>query len=472
MNRRKFFTNGSLAAIGSTIINPFSANANTLDFDILNKNKKAKNIIFMVSDGMSSGTLNMADVFLNRKNGVGSNWMQLYKDNVVSRALMETSSANSIVTDSAAGGSAWGTGFKVNNGSICTGVNGEKYLPILQKFKQKGKAVGVVTTVAITHATPSSFCVNNDSRNGQSDIAEKYLDINFDLFLGGGDKYFNPFKRKDKRDLYADFEKKGYNIIKNRDEMLANDSKKPILGIFADDDLPYSIDRLNDAEKLKSSPSLAEMTKTAINQLKNNDKGFVIQIEAGKVDWGAHANDVAALIYDQIAFDEAIKVAIDFAKKDQETLVIITTDHGNGNPGIIYGKKANDNFDSIQKYKKTNEWLLNQIKSDDTISKVQELIIFVNGKAVSDDNAKFILSFYNGLHEKEGGLYNYKKLPFQAYANIQKESNSVGWISEEHSSDFVELAMFGPGSELLKPFVVNTDLHYLMLQAAEIENKF
>ena len=472
MNRRKFFTNGSLAAIGSTIINPFSANANSLDFDILKKNKKAKNIIFMVSDGMSSGTLNMADIFLNRKNGTGSNWMQLYKDNIVSRALMETSSANSIVTDSAAGGSAWGTGFKVNNGSICTGVNGEKYLPILQKFKQKGKSVGVVTTVAITHATPSSFCVNNDSRNGQSDIAEKYLDINFDLFLGGGDKYFNPFKRKDKRDLYADFEKKGYNIIKNRDEMLANDSKKPILGIFADDDLPYSIDRLNDEEKLKSSPSLAEMTKTAIDQLKNNDKGFAIQIEAGKVDWGAHANDVAALIYDQIAFDEAIKVAIDFAKKDQETLVIITTDHGNGNPGIIYGKKANDNFDSIQKYKKTNEWLLNQIKSDDTVSKVQELITFVNGKAASEENAKFILSFYNGLHEKEGGLYNYKKLPFQAYANIQKESNSVGWISEEHSSDFVELGMFGPGSELLKPFVVNTDLHYLMLQAAEIENKF
>ncbi|MBC7642027.1 MAG: alkaline phosphatase [Flavobacterium sp.] len=472
MNRRKFFTNGSLAAIGSTIINPFSGVAKTLDFDTLKKNKKAKNIIFLVSDGMSSGTLNMADIFLNRKTGLGSNWIQLYKDNRVTRALMDTSSADSIVTDSAAGGSAWGTGFKVNNGSICTGVNGEQYLPILQKFKQKGKMVGCVTTVAITHATPSSFCVNNNSRNGQFDIALKYLDINFDVMMGGGAKYFDAEKRKDKRDLFKDFSEKGYNIVRNRDEMLAQNSDKPLLGIFADDDLPYSVDRLNDTEKLKSTPSLAEMTKVAIDKLSKNKNGFVMQIEGGKVDWGAHANDIAALINDQIAFDEAIKVAIEFAEKDKETLVIITTDHGNGNPGIIYGKEANANFDSIQKYTKTNEWILNQIKSENSIAQIQELISFANGKPISEDNAKIILSYYNGLHKKEEGLYNYKKLPFQAFSEMQKATNSVGWISEDHSADFVELAMFGPGSELLKPFVKNTDLHYLMLQAAEIENKF
>lgn len=472
MNRRKFFTNGSLAAIGSTIINPFSGVAKTLDLDTLQKNKKAQNIIFMVSDGMSSGTLNMADVFLNRKTGLGSNWIQLYKDNRVTRALMDTSSADSIVTDSAAAGSAWGSGFKVNNGSICTGVNGEQYLPILQKFKQKGKMVGCVTTVAITHATPSSFCVNNNSRNGQSDIALKYLDINFDVMMGGGAKYFNAKKRKDKRDLFTEFSAKGYNIVRNLDEMLAQNSDKPLLGIFADDDLPYSIDRLNDTEKLKSTPSLAEMTKVALNKLSKNKNGFVVQIEGGKVDWGAHANDIAALINDQIAFDEAIKVAIEFAEKDQETLVIITTDHGNGNPGIIYGKEANANFDSIQKYTKTNEWILNQIKSENSVAQIQELIAFANGNTISDNNAKIILSYYNGLHQKEEGLYNYKKLPFQAFAEMQKETNSVGWISEDHSADFVELAMFGPGSQLLKPFIKNADLHYFMLQAAEIENKF
>ncbi|MDE5450840.1 alkaline phosphatase, partial [Elizabethkingia meningoseptica] len=85
-----------------------------------------------------------------------------------------------------------------------------------------------------------------------------------------------------------------------------------------------------------------------------------------------------------------------------------------------------------------------------------------------DDDAKHLLSFYSGIEKHEDGLYNYKKLPFKAYSEIQKKHNSVGWISMDHSGDYVELAMYGPGSELLKPFVKNTDLHNLMLKAAGV----
>ena len=471
MNRRKFFRNGSLATIGAAIINPFQSSGQQLDFDTSKKNKKAKNIIFLVSDGMSSGTLNMADLFMNRKLGKSSNWIQLYKDNRVTRALMDTASASSIVTDSAAGSSSWGSGFRVNNGSVCVGVNGENYLPIWQKFKKAGKMAGCVTTVPITHATPSGFCVNSISRKGQEEIAEKYLDINFDIMMGGGLEFFDASKRKDKRDIFSDFEKKGYQIAKNRTEMMNASNEKPILGVFFEDGLPYTIDRLNDENLIKTIPTLAEMAQKAIDKMKENPKGFVLQIEGGKVDWGAHSNDVAALIHEQISFDEAIKVAIDFAEKDKETLVIITTDHGNSNPGIIYGKEANANFDSIQKYKHTNEWLLNAIHSDTTVAQVRELVDVANGNTISEENAKIILTYYDGLH-KEEGLYNYKKLPYQVFSDMQKKTNSIGWISMEHSADYVELAMFGPGSQLLKPFVKNTDLHYLMLQAAEVENKF
>src|SRR5690606_34109595 len=168
---------------------------------------------------------------------------------------------------------------------------------------------------------------------------------------------------------------------------------------------------------------------------------------------------------------EAVKTAIDFAEKDGNTLVIITTDHGNANPGVIYGKYANDNFDSIQKYTQTNEWILNEIKPASTVKQVQEIINYANARTISEEDAKIVLSYYNGL-EQEDGLYNYKHLPFRAFAQMQGETNSVGWISMDHSADYVELAMFGPGSDLLKPFVKNTDLHYLMLQAAEVENKF
>ncbi|PTS98665.1 alkaline phosphatase, partial [Flavobacterium sp. HMWF030] len=104
----------------------------------------------------------------------------------------------------------------------------------------------------------------------------------------------------------------------------------------------------------------------------------------------------------------------------------ITTDHGNANPGIIYGKDANDNFDSIQKYTQTNEWILNQIKAESSVSQVKEIIEKANGHSVSDQEAKTVLSYYDGLH-KEDGLYNYKKLPYKAFAEMQGKINSVGW---------------------------------------------
>jgi alkaline phosphatase len=472
MDRRKFFRNGSLFTLGAGLLNPFESTAKILDINTLSKNKKAKNIIFMVSDGMSTGTLNMADLYLNRKTGKGSNWLQLYKDQRVNRALMDTASASSIVTDSSAGSSSWGGGFRVNNGSLNIGPNGEVNLPIWQKFKKAGKMAGCVTTVPITHATPAGFCVNSQSRSAQEDIAEQYLTLGFDIMMGGGSNYFSPDLRKDKKDIYADYKAKGWQVARTRNEMLAASNDKPLLGVFANDALPYSVDRNNDKALQESTPTLAEMAQKAIDRMKGHKNGFVLQIEGGKVDWGAHANDIAALLYDQAAFDEAIKVAIDFAEKDQETLVIITTDHGNANPGIIYGKDANTNFDGIQNYRHSNEWILNSITPQHTAAQVRELVESANGIPLPEEDAKTVLSYYSGISKEESGLYNYKKVPFKAFSQMQQKTNSVGWISMDHSGDYVELAMFGPGSELLKPFVKNTDLHYLMLQAAEVENKF
>jgi alkaline phosphatase len=181
---------------------------------------------------MSIGTLNMADLYLTRKTGKGSNWMQLYKDKKVSRALMDMASASSIVTDSAAASSSWGCGFRVKNGSLNIGTNGEEYLPIWQKFQKAGKMAGCVTTVPVTHATPAGFCISSKSRNSQEGIAELYLDLKFDVMLGGGDNYFSSDIRKDKRDLYKEFKDKGFTVVKNKTEMWSSDNNKPILGIF------------------------------------------------------------------------------------------------------------------------------------------------------------------------------------------------------------------------------------------------
>lgn len=467
MDRRKFFKIGSVATVGTGLLYPLNGIAQTLDVPTYS-NKTPKNIIMMVSDGMSSGTLSMTDIFLNRKYGKPSNWMSLYHENKVSRALMDMASASSIVTDSAAASSSWGGGHRVSNGSLNVDPNGEAHTPIWVKFKKAGKMAGCVTSVAITHATPAGFCANSNKRNAQDDIAEQYLERGFDVLMGGGDNFFNKDKRKDKQDLYTKFKNKGYQIAKSRAELKNLQAKAPVLGVFADDALPYYIDRNSDTELQRHVPTLAEMSAKAIEVLSQSHNGFVLQIESGKVDWAAHANDLGGLIHEQIQFDEAIKVVMDFAEKDKETLVIITSDHGNANPGIIYGKYANDNFDAVQKYKQTNEWILNSFSEKSTIKQIIETVEYANGSILSEEDAKHILNYYAGLEKQEDGLYNYRKLPFKTFAEIQSKTNSVGWISMDHSADYVELAMFGPGSEKLKPFIKNTDLHYFMLEAAQV----
>lgn len=467
MDRRKFFKIGSVATLGTGLLYPIQEVSKTFGAPTYS-GKTPKNIIVMVSDGMSSGTLSMTDIFLNRKYGKPSNWMDLYHQNKVSRALMDMASANSIVTDSAAASSSWGGGHRVNNGALNIGANGEEYVPIWQKFKNAGKAAGCVTTVAITHATPAGFCVNSKRRNAQEQIAEQYLKIGFDVLMGGGNDFFEASKRKDKKDLYAAYTAKGYQIAKTKQELNSLSNKTPVLGVFADDSLAYAIDRISSEESDQKTPTLAEMSTKAIEVLNQNKNGFVLQIEAGKVDWAAHANDLGGLIHEQIAFDQAIKTVIDFAEKDQNTLVIITTDHGNANPGIIYGRSANDNFDSVQKYKQTNEWILNKISPSSLESDVIELVEYANGNRLSKEDAQTILKYYSDLEKQEDGLYNYRKLPFKTFSEIQSKTNSVGWVSMDHSADYVELAMFGPGSEKLKPFIKNTDLHYFMLEVAEV----
>ena len=274
MNRRKFIGQSTLLGIGGVLF-PKIINASNLNSTP--SVSQAKNIIFMVSDGMSSGTLSMANQLHHLLHGKSSQWIQLYEENKVKRSLMDTASLNSLITDSAAGGSAWGGGHRVENGKINVGPNGEKYLPILQKFKKAGKSVGCVTTVPITHATPASFCVMNEHRSGQEAIAEEYLRLKFDVMLGGGNNYFNKDKRADKKDLYQAFEDEQFLVLRDLPSLQnAEKTNKPVIGVFADDALPYKIDRTT---KENNSPSLTDLTLFALDQLSQNPTGFFFKLK-------------------------------------------------------------------------------------------------------------------------------------------------------------------------------------------------
>ncbi len=464
MKRRDFINTSILTAFtGSIAATPIFSSCKPV---VKTEPGKAKNIIFLVSDGMSSGTFNMADLLLQRKEGRGSAWMDLYRENKVSRALMDTASASSIVTDSAAGSSAWGGGKRVPNGKLNVNADGTSNKPILQKFKDFGKSVGCVTTVPITHATPAGFSVEMKHRNMQDKIASKYMELKFDVMMGGGLEYFDGTKRDDKKNIFGDFSQAGFQVVRNKSDMQNAVSGKPVLGVFYEDGLPYALDMENDTDLKTKIPTLAEMTNKAISLMSGNENGFVLQVEGGKVDWAAHANDTSGLIYDQIAFDAAVAEAIKFAEGRNDTLVIITTDHGNANPGLIKHDKVDQMFDTFQTVKKTNDWVLNGISKTDSPAKIIERLNFAQGYTIKKEDAKFILDAYSSLDKP--GLYNPYTLPFKRLAEIQQQYTSVHWSGMNHSADFVELAMFGPGSEALPPMVKNYELHNFMLIAAGV----
>jgi alkaline phosphatase len=469
MRRRTFFKDTALASAALGFLVPSVSLAGETDETAwFYRKKKAKNIIFLVSDGMSMGTLTMSDVFLRAKNGKGCNWLGLYRENKVKRALMDMASASSVITDSAAASSSWGGGVRVKNGRLNSGDNGEEYMPIWQKFKKSGKKAGCVTTVPITHATPAGFCVSSKSRGEQSEIATKYLDLRFDVMMGGGEKYFT---QKEKGiDLFPKYTEKGFEVVKSKKEMMAANGQKPLLGVFDHEGLPYEIDRLNDTTLKQNIPSLAEMTQKAIELMKDHKEGFCLQVEGGKVDWAAHANDAPALIYDQVAFDEAIQVVMDFAEKDGETLVIITTDHGNANPGLYYGKDADKKFETLFTMKQSTTQLFSMTKKGESFETLKERIMVGQRCAFEDEEVKMLIKKFD--EQPDTGTYNEYKLPYEIYANILRKHTNVHFGGTDHSADFTELAMFGPGSFKLPAFIKNTGLHHFMLEAAEVENKF
>ncbi|MGF1639235.1 MAG: alkaline phosphatase, partial [Cyclobacteriaceae bacterium] len=437
MKRRDFFRNGMYSSFGLAVAPAVlvGCNSNATN-SVEGSSKTAKNIIFMVSDGMSAGTLSMADALSQRKNGRASHWLEGYREDRFTRAIMETASANSLVTDSAAAGSAWGGGKRVNNGALNVGPNGEQNKTIFQKFKEAGKSVGCVTTVQITHATPASFCVNIDKRGKMNEIADQYLELAFDVYMGGGLEQFKAETREDKKDLLEAFRQKNYHVFTDREALKsAPDDEKPILGVFHEGGLPFTLDRENDSELLTKVPTLAEMTAEALRKLSKNENGFALQIEGGKVDWAAHANDTGALLYDQLAFDDALGVALEFAESNGETLVIFTSDHGNSNPGLLSSGKVNEMFDQVHHFKHTNEWVLAGLTPTSSVAQIKERIEAATGIGIKDEDADSLIAAFRGTYKT---LYQKMNSPINALGHIMTNYTSVGWAGNSHTSDYVE----------------------------------
>ncbi len=452
-NRRKFIKGGvaTIAAAGAALKStaPSSMAATKAA-------GKTRNIIFMISDGMSSGTLSIADQFIRWRDNRSSHWLSLYDRDDLSRGLMETASANNIVTDSAAAASAFGCGVRVNNGSLNIGPDGTTHEPILVTARRAGKSTGLVTTATVTHATPAGFAANVRSRGDERQIAEQYQQREIDVILGGGASIL----RRDP-DLVPSFQAKNYAFAENAGQMRkAAQDRDQLLGLFSSGHVPYEIDRLNDEDLLENVPTLAEMTEAALKILNRNEEGFVLMIEGARVDHAAHANDAAGLIYDQIAFDDSIGVVKEFAENVPETLVVVTTDHGNANPSLNSGDRGGRTaFRYLSASKGTIGHIIRQLNGQSSIEQIKSVVKTISDIDLSDRHAEiFKLRLQERLDVPYGNLSTTSSVLGAILANY----NHISWSSRVHSSDHVELAAFGPGSEGVKAFSRNTELHGLM----------
>jgi len=259
--------------------------------------------------------------------------------------LIHSYSSDAIVNDSAPAGTAYACGITAQTGNIGVypdvlnmpglkqpkpdGINNlSPAANIMEAARLQGRATGLVVTCEIQHATPADFAAHDPSRKNYDNIGEQEVYAGFDVVLGGGYKFFTAESRKDQEDLISVIKSK-YDLVQDLQGMQASKAAR-LWGAFAPADMGYDLDR--DAARI---PSLSEMTGKAISTLAQNKKGFVLMVEGSLIDWAAHANDAVGMVGDINAFDKAVGVALDFAKRDKNTVVLIMTDHGNS--GISIG---------------------------------------------------------------------------------------------------------------------------------------
>ncbi len=279
---------------------------------------KPKNIILLIGDGMG-----VTQVF----SGITANGGALNLMNMKQIGFSKTQSADKYITDSAAGGTALACGVKTYNGAIGVDKDGNKVTSILELGEQNGKATGLVSTSAITHATPASFIAHVASRSSYEDIALDFLKTEVDVFIGGGKNFFA--NRKDGKNLIAELEAKKYRVFNSLEEASSvNNGNLAVLTAPEHNDV---------AAKRELKLELA--TEKAIKVLDNNKgkKGFFLMVEGSQIDWGGHQNDAGYVVTEMLDFDRAIAKALEFAVKDRNTLVIVTADHETGGMSLVGG---------------------------------------------------------------------------------------------------------------------------------------
>lgn len=319
----------------------------------------ARNIILMIGDGM--GPSQVHALWIYSAEYLDKNLAMVEVMNKGRTAFMYNDTVDNIVPDSAAAATQIATGVRVTNRVVSVDGEGKPLKSILELARDKGKATGLVTTSAITDATPAAFAAHVKNRRDEDVIAEQLIESGVHVMFGGGRAFFIPgyvegSKRKDDVDLLGKANKSGYEITETAEGMMKSGAKK-LLGLFSLHSMPSEVNRQG-----SHTPSLAEMTKKAIEILSASKDGFFLMVEGGGIDHASHHNDITALISEVMAFDDAVKVAYEFQMSHGDTLLIITADHETGGLALLprsvkdRKRKENDSAEGRKEIDRHARW--------------------------------------------------------------------------------------------------------------------
>lgn len=388
--------------------------------------------------------------------------------------ILSTHPSDAYVVDSAAAGSAMSTGHKVNNFVLAVTPDGKPVPTAMEVAKARGKRIGLVTTATVYDATPAAFSLHAKTRGDSQGLVDQYLALEPDVLMGGGADYFLPEgipggKRKDGKDIIAAFRAKGYQIVRNTIELKTATGAK-LLGLFAHDDMDFELDR--DPAK---EPSTADMAAAALKALsQNSPNGFVLLVENENVDTAGHDNDAASLMRALWAFDDAVKVALDFQRRSPDTLVIVTGDHETGGFSPTYALKDLSSLSRKNRIYTGDEHLRMLGRITMSLNTVKEKL----GKKPSGEVLDALLAEHFPGFRLDPDLRelilkqqiterNFRYVTQNMLGRMVARQTGYYWGTSGHTTEPVVVGAVGPGAELFHGYQDNTDfgkhLHRLIL---------